>query len=133
MARISFTLVMLALAGGMALLLGIIGLYGVISYSVSQRIHEMGIRAALGAQQSDILKLIAGQGFRLTLTGVAIGLATAFALTRFLSSLLYGVEAADPLTFIAVSLILAGVALVASCIPARRAARVDPMVALHYE
>ena len=133
MARVSFTLVMLALAGGMALLLGIIGLYGVISYSVSQRIHEMGIRAALGAQQADLLRLIAGQGFRLTLTGVAIGLATALALTRFLSSLLYGVEAADPLTFIAVSLILTGVALVASCIPARRAARVDPLVALRYE
>ena len=133
MARISFALVMLALAGGMALLLGIIGLYGVISYSVSQRIHEMGIRAALGAQQADILKVIAGQGFRLTLTGVAIGLPAALVLTRFLSSLLYGVEAADPLTFIAVSLILTSVALVASCIPARRAARVDPMVALHYE
>jgi len=132
-ARVSFTLVMLALAGGMALLLGIIGLYGVISYSVSQRIHEMGIRAALGAQQADILKLIAGQGFRLTLTGVAIGVATALALTRFLSSLLYGVEAADPLTFVAVSLILTGVALVASCIPARRAAKVDPIVALRYE
>lgn len=133
MARTSFALVMLAFAGGMALLLGIIGLYGVISYSVSQRIHEMGIRAALGAQQADILKLIAGQGFRLTLTGVAIGLATALALTRFLSSLLYGVEAADPLTFILVSLILTGVALVASCIPGRRAARVDPIVALRYE
>jgi predicted permease len=133
MARVSFTLVMLALAGGMALLLGVIGLYGVISYSVSQRIHEMGIRAALGAQQSDLLRLIAGQGFRLTLAGVAIGLATAFALTRFLSSLLYGVEAADPFTFIAVSLILTAVALIASCIPARRAARVDPIVALRYE
>jgi len=133
MARVSFTLVMLALAGGMALLLGIIGLYGVISYSVSQRIHEMGIRAALGAQQADILRLIAGQGVRLTLTGVAIGLGTALALTRFLSSLLYGVKAADPLTFIAVSLILTGVALAASCIPARRAARVDPNVALRCE
>jgi predicted permease len=133
MARTCFTLVMLALAGGMALLLGIIGLYGVISYSVSQRIHEMGIRAVLGAQQADILKLIAGQGFRLTLTGVVIGFATALALTRFLSSLLYGVEPADPLTFIAVSLILTGVALAACCIPARRAARVDPVVALRYE
>jgi putative ABC transport system permease protein len=133
MARTSFALVMLALAGGMALLLGIVGVYGVISYSVSQRTHEMGIRAALGAQQSDILKLIVGQGFRLTVTGVIIGLATALTLTHFLSSLLYGVEPTDPLTFIAVALILSGVALAASYIPGRRAARVDPMVALRYE
>jgi ABC-type antimicrobial peptide transport system permease subunit len=133
MARTSFALVMLALAGGMALLLGIVGVYGVISYSVSQRTHEMGIRAALGAQQSDILKLIVGQGFSLTVTGVIIGLATALTLTHFLSSLLYGVEPTDPLTFIAVALILSGVALAASYIPGRRAARVDPMVALRYE
>ncbi|MGH9398588.1 MAG: ADOP family duplicated permease [Terriglobia bacterium] len=133
MARTSFTLVMLGLAGGMALLLAVVGLYGVISYSVSQRTHEMGIRAALGAQQSDILKLIVGQGFKLTLAGVTIGLAAALTLTRFLSSLLYGVKPTDPLTFIAVSLILIAVALAACYIPARRAANVDPMVALRHE
>jgi putative ABC transport system permease protein len=133
MARTSFTLVMLALAGGMALLLGIVGLYGVISYSVSQRTHEMGIRAALGAQQSDILKLIVGQGFKLTLVGLAVGIAGALALTRFLASLLYGVKPTDPFTFIAVSLILITVALAACYVPARRAAKVDPMVALRYE
>jgi predicted permease len=133
MARTSFTLVMLALAGSMALLLAVVGLYGVISYSVSQRTHEMGIRSALGAQQSDLLKLVVGQGFKLTMLGVTIGLAAALLLTRFLSSLLYGVKPTDPLTFIAVSLILIDVALVACYIPARRAAKVDPMVALRYE
>jgi predicted permease len=133
MARTSFTLEMLALAGGMALLIGMVGLYGVISYSVAQRTHEMGIRAALGAQRADILKLVVGQGFKLTLAGVIIGLATAFALTRSLSSLLYGVRPTDPLTFVAVSLTLAGVALLACYIPGRRAAKVDPMVALRYE
>jgi putative ABC transport system permease protein len=133
MARTSFTLLMLALAGGMALLLSIVGLYGVISYSVSQRTHEMGIRAALGAQHSDILKLIVGQGIKLTLAGVTIGLAAALTLTRFLSSLLYGVKPRDPITFIAVSMVLIAVALVACYIPARRASRVDPMVALRHE
>jgi ABC-type antimicrobial peptide transport system permease subunit len=132
-ARTSFTLTLLALAGGMALLIGMVGLYGVISYSVSQRTHEMGIRAALGAQRADILKLVVGQGLKLTLAGVIIGLAAALALTRFLSSLLYGVQPTDPLTFIAVALILSGVALGASYIPGRRAAKVDPMVALRYE
>ena len=133
MARTSFTLVILALAGCMALLLAIVGLYGVISYSVSQRMHEMGIRAALGAQHSDIMGLVIGQGFKLMLAGVAIGIVGALALTRFLSSLLYGVTPTDPLTFIAVSLILIAVALLACYIPARRAAKVDPMIALRYE
>ena len=133
MARTSFTLVMLSLAGGMALLLGIVGLYGVIAYSVSQRTHELGIRMALGAQKRDVLKLILTQGMSLTLIGVGVGIAGAFALTHFLSSLLYGVKPDDPLTFAAVALLLILVAFFAGYIPARRAAKVDPMVALRYE
>lgn len=133
MARTSFTLVMLAVAGGMALLLGIIGLYGVISYSVSQRTHEIGIRMALGAQKRDVLRLVLTHGMSLTVIGVGIGIAGALGLMRFLSSLLYGVKPTDPLTFVSVSLILTGVALLACYIPARRAAKVDPMVALRYE
>ncbi|HET9179535.1 MAG TPA: ABC transporter permease [Terriglobia bacterium] len=132
-ARTSFTLVMLGLAGSMALLLGIIGLYAVMSYSVSQRTHEVGIRMALGAEKRDVLNMVVGQGLRLALMGVALGVAGAFALTRFLTSLLYGVKPSDPLTFIVVSLILIAVALAACYIPARRAAKVDPMVALRYE
>ena len=133
MARTSFTLVMLALAGGMALLLGIVGLYGVIAYSVSQRTHEIGIRMALGAQRRDVLKLVVNGGMGLTLMGVGIGVAGALVLTRFLSSFLYGVKPTDPLTFIVVSLVLTGVALLACYIPARRATKADPVIALRYE
>jgi predicted permease len=133
MARTSFTLVMLALAGGMALLLGIVGLYGVIAYSVSQRTHEIGIRMALGAQKHEVLKLVVNGGMCLMLIGVGVGVAGALVLTRFLSSLLYGVKPTDPLTFIVVSLVLTGVALLACYIPARRATRADPIVALRYE
>ncbi|HEX5413586.1 MAG TPA: ABC transporter permease [Terriglobia bacterium] len=132
-ARTSFTLVMLGLAGSMALLLGIIGLYAVMSYSVSQRTHEVGIRMALGAEKRDVLGMIVGQGLRLALLGVMVGIAGALALTRFLSSLLYGVKPTDPLTYAAFSLILISVALAACFIPACRAAKVDPMVALRYE
>jgi len=133
LARTSFTLVMLGIAGAMALLLGAIGLYSVISYSVSQRTREIGIRMGLGAQRKDVLEMVVAQGFQLTLIGLAIGIASALGLTRFLSSLLYGVKPTDPLTFIGVSVLLAAVALLACYIPARRAARIDPTVALRYE
>lgn len=133
MAPTSFALVMLALAAGMALLLATVGLYGVISYSVSQRTQELGVRMALGAQRTDVLKLVLAQGMALTLIGISIGLASALATTRFLSRLLYGVAPNDALTFAVVTSLLIAVTLLANCIPARRAAKVDPMVALRYE
>ncbi len=122
-----------AFSGLLAVFLVCIGVYGLASYAVSRRTNEIGIRMALGAEKRDVLRMVIGQGLRLALIGVAIGIAGALALTRFLSSLLYGVKPTDPLTFIAVSLILIAVALLACYIPARRAAKVDPMVALRYE
>ena len=119
--------------GLLALVLVWVGLYGLVAYSATQRTHEIGIRIALGAPREDILKLVVGQGLKVTLVGVGIGVVVAFVLTRFVSSLLYGVKPVDPVTFGAVSLILTAVALLASYIPARRAMRVDPMVALRYE
>ena len=133
MARTSFTLVMLGVAAIMALLLGVVGLYGVIAYSVSQRAREIGIRMALGAQQQELTGMFVRQGLLLTSVGVACGLAAAFPLMRLMSSLLFEVSAVDPLTYGVVSLGLVATAVLASYLPSRRAAAVDPVEALRAE
>jgi len=116
-----------------ALLLAAIGIYGLLAYAVGQRRRELGIRLALGASRGDVMSQVVGDGIRLAVAGIVIGVVIALAITRLLSALLYGVGASDPMTFVGVVALLALVSLVASYLPARRAARVDPMVALRYE
>jgi putative ABC transport system permease protein len=128
-----FNTLLLGLFAGVALILTAVGLYGVISYSVAQNIQQIGIRVALGAQSGDVFKLIVGQGTLLTLVGVVVGLGAAYGLTRLMSSLLYGVAANDPWTFVGVAVLLMFVAFIACYLPARRATRIDPVVALRYE
>jgi ABC-type antimicrobial peptide transport system permease subunit len=133
MARSSFTLMMIAIAGGMALLLGVVGIYGVISYSVSQRTREIGIRIALGAQRTSLQAMVVRNGVVLAAVGVAAGLLAAAGLTRFLSSFLYAVSPLDPVTYIAVAIGLLAAAAAASYVPAHRASTVSPVDALRAE
>jgi ABC-type antimicrobial peptide transport system permease subunit len=128
-----FTMMLLAVFAGLALLLASIGIYGVLSYLVGQRTQEIGVRMALGAERFHVLRMILRDGARMTLLGIGIGVVAALGLTQLMSKMLFGVKATDPLTFIMVALTLCAVALLACYVPARRAMKVDPMVALRYE
>ena len=132
-ARPRLRTMLVGIFAAVALILAALGIYAVLSYSVSQRRHEIGIRMALGAWGKDVLQLIVGQGVRLALVGMAVGVLGALALSRFLANLLYGVKPTDPATFVVVSAVLMAVSVLASYIPARRATTVDPIVALRYE
>ncbi len=133
MVPMRFSMVLLGSFALLALFLAAIGLYGAISYSVTQSTHEIGIRMALGAQRSNVFRMVLGQGARIALAGMLAGFVMALGITRLISSFLYGVQPTDPLTFAAGALLLAVIVLLACYLPARRAARVDPMIALRYE
>jgi putative ABC transport system permease protein len=133
MAQRRFAMLLIGIFAGLAMLLAAVGLYGVMAYSVTQRTHELGLRMALGAQGSDVLKLVVKQGMTLAGAGLALGVAGALALSRLMKTLLFNVSATDPLIFVVIAATLAAVALLACFLPARRATKVDPMVALRYE
>jgi putative ABC transport system permease protein len=132
-AKQRFSSLLFGIFAAVALVLAAVGIYGVMSYSMAQRTREIGIRMALGAQRRDVLRLAVGQGLRLVAVGVAVGLALALALSRVMTTLLFGVSATDPATLVTISAVLVAVALLASYIPARRATKVDPLIALRYE
>jgi putative ABC transport system permease protein len=131
--RPRFNTLLLTIFAGVALVLASVGLYGVMNYSATQRTHEVGIRMALGATRADIMRLVVGNGMMLTLTGIVIGVVASVALTRVMANLLFGITATDLTTFVGVSVVLATVAFIANYIPARRATRVNPVIALRYE
>ena len=131
--RRRFVLTLLAIFAGIALMLAAVGTYGVMSYAVAERTREIGIRMALGASTPTVLKDVLGDALRVTLAGLAIGAVAAYFLTRFIAALLFGISAVDPLTYVAVSVVLGAVSLLASYVPARRALRIDPLIALRQE